>query len=215
MEENNNTELVPITEQSKFETFLNEAFKGETPSFLIDTRPDGYSYVDYQNMLAERNGKFPLHSDEWFGQGISFMGEFVIATVQSHVWVEVNGQSFKSTAIGCDAKRMTFKKDSPHVPANVVDLGNDVKSVMSDSLKKAWSNLGVAPNVYMTNVPTVEQNKRFQVEVLDILMSIPELKNMAAKTILAYKTQNINTADKFISKSVQRIKELQQKQNKE
>lgn len=160
----------------------------------------GYEYLPFNAAIAIRDERFPIHRDEWYGQGIIMLGsEWIIAMVTSHV--NVNG--VWQSAPGVEAKRVTFKKDMPHTIENVIDIGNDVKSALSGALVKAWANNGVFPDIYnqiLRPVPTDAQNERFK--------KLLELCSPGAQEKLKekWKTQYADTADAFLDLIEQKLK---------
>ena len=66
---------------------------------------------------------------------------------------------------GVDAHRITFKKGMPASIENVVDIGNDYKSAMTEALRKAYSGFEVCADMYkrkLSEPPTDEQIAKWE-----------------------------------------------------
>lgn len=188
---------------------LNEAVRKIQEAIAMEPTPQqyravmdgtGYEYMPFNHASVLRDKAFPIHRDEFYGQGIIFLGsEWVIAMV--HTWVNVGG--VWRCEPGVEAKRVTFKKESPHTPENVVDIGNDCKSAVSGALVKGWSNHGLFSDVYdkeLPKLPTDKQKERLE----GIIANLPDASKLKARETL--KTHYETTADKWMDDLEERIK---------
>lgn len=124
---------------------------------IIDIRPDGKQYVSIAYMQAKLTELFPCWSWE-----MAAPPQFV-----AYEWVTVSGHliivdeyllAFGITPpyrkfYGIDSARIQFKKDLPHVPENLIDLGDNCQSANSSAFKRAVNRLtGIADDVYRKRI---------------------------------------------------------------
>ena len=112
---------------------------------IVEKRPDGYDYITEAYMRDCLDRHFPGWSWE-AAAPLHFLGaEWVVA--QGHL-VIIDEHLFAfgihpptRKFFGVDSVRIQFRRDSEHVPANIVDVGDCCKSANSAALKYAINRL--------------------------------------------------------------------------
>lgn len=122
-----------------------------TPKFdgtgkkIVDTRPDGYDYIEESYMRSCLDKHFPGWSWE-AAAPLHFLGaEWVVA--QGHLVIidehlipfHINPPVRKF--YGVDSVRIQFRKGLPHTPENIVDVGDNCKQATTAALKYAINRL--------------------------------------------------------------------------
>lgn len=106
---------------------------------IVKKRPDGKDYIDDAWMSDRLNKYFPGWSWE-AAAPLHFLGsEWVVA--QGHLIVidekllafGINPPLRKF--YGVDAVRIQYKKDTPHTPENIVDVGDNCQSAVTGAKK--------------------------------------------------------------------------------
>ena len=112
---------------------------------IVEKRPDGYDYITEAYMRECLDRHFPGWSWE-AAAPLHFLGaEWVVAQghlviIDEHLFAfNVNPPTRKF--FGVDSVRIQFKRDSEHVPANIIDVGDSCKSANSAALKYAINRL--------------------------------------------------------------------------
>lgn len=160
------------------------ASAGRTPPSQVKRRPDGYDYVTEAYMRKKLNDFYPGWS--WEIDKHEFLGA---------EWVVVRGTLYiadceiprKFSAPG--AKRIQFKRGTEHVPANILDIGNNIKAASSDAFKTAVNRLcNIADDVYRKHIESELTNKQKETiailfeEIKEHCISDKELKDHIALT---------------------------------
>lgn len=155
----------------------------KTPEFdgagnaIIKKRPDGYDYLEELYMRTKLDQYFPGWSWEglftqfvayewiWVGGHLIILDEYLLA-------FQIAPPIRKFYAVG--AARIMFKSGAPHIPENIVDISNNIKSANSAALKVGINRLcRIGDDVY---------GKRFDEEgagsLEDILSSVNTAPNV-------------------------------------
>jgi len=146
-----------------FKADWNKAYddisKTETPEYdgtgikIIDKRLDGKDYIIESYMRQQLTKHFPGWSWE-MAAPLHFLGsEWVVAQgnlciVDEHLLaLGINPPVRKF--YGVDSVRIQYGRDKPHVPENIVDVGDNCKSANSSALKYAINRLcNIGDDVY-------------------------------------------------------------------
>lgn len=134
-----------------FYTKYKKISKEKTPQVdgtgkkIIERRPDGYNYIIESYMRECLDKHFPGWSWE-AASPLHFLGsEWVVA--QGHlIIVDEHLLAFGLNPptrkfFGVDSVRIQYKKDSEHVPANIIDVGDNCKQANTAALKYAINRL--------------------------------------------------------------------------
>ena len=172
----------------------------------------GMDYVDFPYMRNEVDENYPL----WSLVNLKFYPEFI-----NTGWVMVQGelQWMEEGVVrrGCHAAahRIQFKQGASRTPENIVDLGNDVKSAVTDLLKKCFNTyLSISDDIYK-NI-TIEAATEEQILYLKKIISFvdePKLRDkfksiletsynegkINSTTFNSFSTSLKNQASKFVS----------------
>jgi hypothetical protein len=154
----------------KIKTFKKDIYKKykdisniETPQLdgkgekIVDKRPDGYDYITEAFMRDRLDFHFPGWS--WEMQGApQFLGSewvFIWGTLsiidESLMAYGINPPYRKFS--GTNGVRVKFKRDAPHTPENVIDIGNDVASANSKAFKIAVQRIThIGDDIYRKRV---------------------------------------------------------------
>lgn len=120
---------------------------------IIKKRPDNKDYIDDAWMSAMLNKHFPGWSWERAG-GITFLGSEWICADGELVIIDESLIAFGINPPvrrywAGDAVRIQFKKDMPHIPENIIDVGDNVQSAITGAKKRAINRLcGIGDDVY-------------------------------------------------------------------
>lgn len=164
----NNTELLSPDLLAKIQVFKTDWYKKyqdisneTTPKIdgngkpIVKKRPDGYDYIEESHMRNMLDKHFPGWS--WEGMPITFLGaEWVVG--QGHLIIideyllafNINPPTRKF--FGIDSVRIQYRTtpdlanlkrriSMPHVPENIVDIGDNCKSVNTSALKYATNRM--------------------------------------------------------------------------
>jgi hypothetical protein len=153
-------EIVPYSEDfiarvRKFKKQIHEFYKevGEqpTPEFdgegrpIIRKREDGMNYIIESYMRKKLDEIFPGWSWE-MAAPLQFLGaEWVVA--QGHLTIiDEHLLAFNIVPpvrrfYGVDAVRIQYRKDAPHTPENIVDIGDNCKAAVMNAFKFAVNRL--------------------------------------------------------------------------
>jgi len=133
--------------------------KTKTPTFdgsgkqIVKRRPDGKDYIDDAWMSDRLNKYFPGWSWE-AAAPLHFLGsEWVVA--QGHlIIIDERLLAFNINPplrrfYGTDAVRIQYKRDMPHVPENIIDVGDNCQSAVTGAKKRAINRLtGIGDDIY-------------------------------------------------------------------
>lgn len=135
-----------------FYSHVQEIAREKTPQLdgegrkIIEKRPDGYDYIIDPYMRDSLDRHFPGWSWEPFGQGIHFLGAEWVGSMGTLVIYDpyliplgINPPVRKF--FGVDYVRVQYKKDKPHTPEWIVDIGDNAKSANTAALKYAINRL--------------------------------------------------------------------------
>jgi len=131
--------------------FYDRISKEQTPKMddmgrkIVDRRPDGWEYIVSQYMEKKLDEHLPGWSWE-MAAPLHFLGsEWVVA--QGHL-VIIDEKLLAFGIIppvrkyyGVNAHRINYKSGSEHVPANIIDIGNDVIAANTEAMKVAINRL--------------------------------------------------------------------------
>lgn len=120
---------------------------------IVKKRPDGKDYIDDAWMSDRLNKHFPGWSWE-AAAPLQFLGaEWVVA--QGHlVIIDERLLSFGINPpvrkfYGTDAVRIQYKRDMPHTPENIIDVGDNCQSAITGAKKRAINRLtGIGDDIY-------------------------------------------------------------------
>ena len=129
----------------------NDIAKTKTPKVdgngreVIKTRPDGKDYIEEAWMRDRLDKHFPGWSST-MAAPLHFLGaEWVVAQVDLAVIDEhllaYNINPPIRHFYGVDAVRIQYKKDMPHTPENIVDVGDNCQSAVSGAFKRCINRL--------------------------------------------------------------------------
>ena len=142
-------------------------------------------------MRKKRNDIYPIWS--WEIDDTEFLGaEWIM--VRGTLTILDNGVTRKFGAAG--AKRIQFKRGTEHLPANIVDIGNNVKAANADAFKVATNRLcNIADDVYRKQVelpkPLTDKQQKI---VADLLKEIDD-HSLSAKVTLQVDSEKINSVN--------------------
>jgi hypothetical protein len=163
---------------------------------IVDRRPDGKNYIIEAYMRKKLDQYFPGWSLE-MAQGLHFLGaEWVVAQVNLCI-IDEHLIAFGIVPpirrfYGVDSVRIQFKKDQPHSPENIIDVGDNCKQAVSAAFKYAINRL--------TNIGDDVYGKRMDLEGagdMDTIMS-----NTNTNDITAQKMFNEFCSNKKIRPSI-------------
>jgi len=133
--------------------------KAKTPVYdgsgkqIVKKRPDNKDYIDDAWMSDRLNKHFPGWSWE-AAAPLHFLGsEWVVA--QGHlIIIDERLLTFGINPplrrfYGTDAVRIQYKKDMPHTPENIIDVGDNCQSAVTGAKKRAINRLtGIGDDIY-------------------------------------------------------------------
>ena len=139
--------------------YYKKISKTKTPVYdgagkqVVKRRPDGKDYIDDAWMSDRLNKYFPGWSWE-AAAPLHFLGsEWVVA--QGHlVIIDERLLAFGINPplrrfYGTDAVRIQYKRDMPHTPENIVDVGDNCQSAVTGAKKRAINRLtGIGDDIY-------------------------------------------------------------------
>ena len=167
----------------------------KTPSYYVNDK-NGMDYVDEGYMRLMLNEEFPVWS--WEVQKYEFMGDKAIA-VHGRLTIVDNGvpRYFESIA----AHRIAVSSKT----GNYVDLGNDLKSAVTDCFKVCVNRLtNIADDVYRKqylNSNQISQIEDKLAEVMDASIRGKVVRGIKGKTINAVNLEGTLTKlDNIIAK---------------
>jgi len=120
---------------------------------IVKKRPDNKDYIDDAWMSDRLNKYFPGWSWE-AAAPLHFLGsEWVVA--QGHlVIIDERLLAFGINPplrrfYGTDAVRIQYKRDMPHTPENIIDVGDNCQSAITGAKKRAINRLtGIGDDIY-------------------------------------------------------------------
>ena len=120
---------------------------------IVKKRPDNKDYIDDAWMSDRLNKHFPGWSWE-AAAPLHFLGsEWVVA--QGHlIIIDERLLAFNINPplrrfYGTDAVRIQYKRDLPHVPENIIDVGDNCQSAITGAKKRAINRLtGIGDDIY-------------------------------------------------------------------
>jgi len=202
---NSQTENIQIYDES-FNAFrerlygiVTELKKKETPRKHVKKRGDGFDYPDFAYMVEEMD-KFHPNRKEEFAFQPQIIGRNAIL-----VGVIVSDNITHEIRVGIDAHRLTFKKGEEKNPDNVIDIGNDAKSALTEALRNAYSRFGVCADVYNKQLqvgPSPENIKSLESMYQSIKQYTtvhPHLKKWWNQVVEDFDTQTPKTVEEFLS----------------
>jgi len=133
--------------------------KQKTPTYdglgkqVVKKRPDGKDYIDDAWMSDRLNKYFPGWSWE-AAAPLHFLGsEWVVAQGCLAIIDErllafgINPPVRKFYAV--DSVRIQYKRDAPHTPENIIDVGDNCQSAVTGAKKRAINRLcGIGDDIY-------------------------------------------------------------------
>lgn len=201
--------------------YVKKPYETKTPSEFIDQRLDGYEYANWAWMLDQMNQLHPIRSE------IVLFESFIPQTMTFTFTIQVTDLKTGEARVGCgshpvpawDADSGKMKPDKSI--SNLLD--NAKKAALTKSLRNAYSNFGVASDLYKSQVagPTTEEQKTQYnqlVERANKLIAefsehkIPPLEKWLSERDSVWKKLTKNDADEFLSKFEDRIKEISLKE---
>lgn len=112
---------------------------------IIEKRPDGYDYIIDSYMRDCLDRHFPGWSWEAVGKGIDLLGAEWIGSIGHLCIIDPYliplGVNSVRKFLGVDYVRIQYKKDKPHTPEWIVDIGDNAKSANTAALKYAINRL--------------------------------------------------------------------------
>ena len=171
----------------------------KTPDYYVEEK-GGYEYVDEAYMRTVLNEAFPIWS--WEVQKYEFIEDKAIA-VHGRLTVEDNGvtRHFESVA----AHRIVISQKS----GNYADLGNDLKSAVTDCFKVCVNRLcNICDDIYRKQVLTSSQ-------ILEVEYKLAEVDDAAVrgKVVRGIKKKNINATN--LKQTLDRLEQIiKQQKNK-
>jgi len=154
-------ELIAKVEEFKKDwyQYYKKISKQKTPIYdgagkqVVKKRPDNKDYIDDAWMSDRLNKYFPGWSWE-AAAPLHFLGsEWVVA--QGHlIIIDERLLAFGINPplrrfYGTDAVRIQYKKDIPHTPENIIDVGDNCQSAVTGAKKRAINRLtGIGDDIY-------------------------------------------------------------------
>jgi hypothetical protein len=206
---------------------VREPFDKQTPKDFIhkmgekkgDIRFEDMEYPDFAYMVSEMDRLHPLRSEQVTYEIHENVGVIsATAIVTDLITHEVR--------TGGDAHRIALKKASRGETKkieDIIDVGNDVKSAMTEALRNVYSRFGICADVYGKNLRepvTPDQRYKFQQLMLDIdefKQLLPDIKDSIDSwqegLNKGWSTQIRSTAGNWLEKLEKLIQEKKQKYN--
>ena len=139
-----------------------EAYTRKTPPEFTDKK-GSYTFADWAYMLDQMNELHPLRTERVIDEG------FIEKYILFYCTVEVTDLLTHETRIGSDVHPVVaFDKGSTNVkPINEIRefFGNAKKAALTKALRNAYSNFGVASDLYgsvLVTPPSKEQFEKFE-----------------------------------------------------
>jgi hypothetical protein len=146
-------------------------FNVPTPKEKIKKRPDGFDYVEGTWMDHVAKELMPLYKYKLLH--ISWELGWI------NIVVSLKDRITGNTEIGAGSARVHVRQgiESPGFK-DVIDMGNNLKSALTQAIKNAQSRFGVAADVYgkRESTPTNDERTRFQ-EMLAQINEISKTKS--------------------------------------
>lgn len=169
-----------LTNLSISEGFRDELLKHvlapydiKTPAEKIKKRPDGYDYVPSSYMDYQAKQGMPLY--EYSLVHISFQEGWI------DIIVSLKDKLTGNTELGGGAARIQVRQgaDSPTF-RDIIDMGNNLKSAISQAKKHAQANFGYSADVYRRreSVPTDSERDRYDIMYKEIHDISPTRANL-------------------------------------
>lgn len=136
---------------------INEPFNVSTPKEKVKKRPDGFDYVEGTWMDHVAKQFMPLY-------------EYTLLHVSTELgWinmiVSLKDRITGNIELGAGAARIQVRQgvETPGF-RDVIDMGNNIKSALTQAIKNAQSRFGVAADVYgkRESTPSDDERTRFQ-----------------------------------------------------
>jgi hypothetical protein len=147
---------------------------------IVAKRPDGKDYIIEGYMRKKLDQYFPGWSLE-SAAPLEFLGsEWVVAQVKLCI-IDEQLMAFGiippiRSFYGVDSVRIQFKRDQPHTPENIIDVGDNCKQAVSAAFKYAINRL--------TNIGDDIYGKRIDLEgagTLDSILTNDNTNNVTAQ----------------------------------
>ena len=201
--------------REKLKEIVSQAKKLSTPKSYVKKRTDGFNYPDFAYMVEQMDTFHPLRSEDvniiTDESMINKLGVIVsIAKIEDLVTGEMR--------TGVDAHRITFQKGRDKGIDSVVDIGNDCKSAVTESLRNAYSRFGICADVYQKqlNESTTPAQARVFIDLCLLVESLDggnDVNYWLQQWKEKWGGQYKHTADEFISKFQEQINQLKEKIN--
>lgn len=166
-----------------------ELKKQITPSEYRKLKPLGkttVTYVPATYMDAKFKDFAPYYANRFAFPPFVFQNWVIVG-------VEVEDRLTKNTELGLKAHRIQFSAEKKKAvtgywenntyypptmdigqltPFDMIDVGNDVSSALTEAIKNAQSRFGVAADVYEKNILSDEDLKQLEIDFIDFLTTI-------------------------------------------
>lgn len=176
----------------------------ETPKGAVKTRPDGLEYVE----LAYMKNIADLYYPGWSWEIISyqFIGDQAVTVHGRLIFFD----GVKRIGDMIAGHRIQKKRDDK---TKYVDIGNDVKSAVTDTLKKAFNTfMNIADDVYK------KTGEYLSNEQINKLFEIAEQCGSRTKLILSNKLKNneidVSNYDEMLKALKNKLEEVKEKSQK-
>ena len=120
---------------------------------VVKRRPDGKDYIDDAWMSDRLNKHFPGWSWE-AAAPLHFLGSEWVVAQGNLVIIDERLLAFGINPpirkfYGADAVRIQYKRDMPHTPENIIDVGDNCQSAITGAKKRAINRLtGIGDDIY-------------------------------------------------------------------
>jgi hypothetical protein len=138
-------------------SYISTPFREQkTPVEKVKKRPDGYDYVESSFMDYETKKFMPLYSYKLLHVATELGWITVIVSLTDRITGNIE--------LGAGSARIQVSRgvETPGF-RDVIDMGNNVKSALTNAIKNAQSRFGIASDVYQKreSIPTDAERDRF------------------------------------------------------
>lgn len=136
---------------------IMKPFNIKTPPEKVKKRPDGYDYVKGSYLDFQAKSTMPLYEYSLLHVSIVEGNIVVFVSLKDRITGNVEiGASGERIQVRANAENPTFR--------DIIDMGNNVKSALTEAIKNAQSRFGFAADVYLKreSIPTDSERQRFE-----------------------------------------------------
>ena len=163
-----NLTVLTEAQKSNIYEYISKPKEIKTPAEKVKKRPDGFDYVEASWMDYQTKQFMPLYEYKLIHLSIEHGWINVIVSLKDRITGNVE--------LGADSARIMIKKNTD-VPSfeSIIDMGNNLKSSLSQAIKNAQSRFGIAADIYQKreSEPTEDERKKFNTLVKEVGVSSP------------------------------------------